>query len=102
MEGIFVAGGTRYNLASAEFFNLVRDVWQAIGSLKTGWAWSLMTMLGEKLIVSGGDRDYEHLTSVEAWDGLRWVELNLNLEVGRVYHAAVSVKAGQLSCILDK
>ena len=102
-EGVFVAGGTRDYLASAEFYNPTRDVWQAIGSLNTGRTFSPMTMLGERLIVSGGDRGYEHLTSVEAWDGLSWVELNnLNLEVGRVFHAAVSVKAGQLNCILDK
>ena len=97
-EGIFVAGG--YNadyemLTSAEFYNLVGDKWQHIGSLNVGHAYFRMTMLGEDLVVSGGAGLAS--TSVEIWNGSTWDELN-NLMVGRVSHAAVSVKAGKLSC----
>ena len=100
-EGIYVAGGANANgdLTSAEFYNLADDKWQYIGSLNVGRTYSPMTMLGGTLIVSGGQLDY-HLptTSVETWDGSKWVELN-NLMVGRAYHAAVSIKAGKLSCV---
>ena len=99
-EGIYVAGGANGNgdLTSAEFYNLAGDNWQYIGSLNVGRTYSPMTMLGENLIVSGGQLDY-HLTtcSVETWNGSNWVELN-NLMVGRAYHAAVSIKAGKLAC----
>ena len=61
-----------------------------------------MTMLGENLIMSGGLSlavDDMHLTSVETWNRGRRDELN-NPMVGRAYqyHAAVSIKAGQISC----
>ena len=54
-----------------------------------------MSMLGGQLIVSGGEPGY--LTSVEAWNGSSWVEIE-NLEAGRRSHMAVSIKAGKLSC----
>ena len=85
-------------LATAEFYNLVADMWQAIGSLKTGRDAFPMTMLGENLIVTGGYGEDGHLTSVETWNGSSWVELN-NLKMWRMSHAAVSIKAGKLSCI---
>ena len=56
-----------------------------------------MTMLGGDLIVSGGLPGW---TSVEAWNGSTWVELDdQRLEIGRAFHAAVSVKAGILSFV---
>ena len=82
-EGIFVAGGRNGRgllLASAEFYNPATDMWKAIGSLKTARANFPMTMLGQQLIVSGGEPG--PLTSVETWNGTSWVELN-NLKVGR-------------------
>ena len=102
-EGIYVAGGVDANvwmtnyLATAEFYNPAADTWQAIGSLKTGRNALSMSMLGEKLIVTGGYGEDGHLTSVEAWDGTSWVELE-NLQRWRMSHAAVSIKAGKLSC----
>ena len=83
-EGIFVAGGRDdlgNDLASAEFYNPATDKWQALGSLNTGRVYSPMTMLGQRLIVSGGSPHY--LTSVEAWNGTGWNELD-SLKVGRV------------------
>ena len=57
-----------------------------------------MTMLRAALIVSGGIPGEQ--TSVEMWNGSNWVELDdQRLEVGRIYHAAVSIKASALSCI---
>ena len=57
-----------------------------------------MTMLGGDLIVSGGYPGF--LTSVEMWNGNNWVELDdQRLEIGRAEHAAVSIKAGILSCV---
>ena len=97
-EGIFVAGGndqTGRPLASAEFYHPEADMWQAIGSLKTSRAYFPMTQLGKQMIVSGGVPSLS--SGVEAWNGNNWVEMN-NLVVGRMYHAAVSIKAGQLSC----
>ena len=97
-EGIYVAGGTNdhyQDLASAEFYNPLVDRWQAIGSLKTGRTFFPMTILGEKLIISGGEPGL--LTNVDTWNGSSWVELT-NLVVGRAYHAAVSIKAGKLAC----
>ena len=97
-EGIYVAGGTNdhyQDLASAEFYNPLDDRWQAIGSLKTGRTFFPMTILGEKLIISGGEPGL--LTNVDTWNGSSWVELT-NLVVGRAYHAAVSIKAGKLAC----
>ena len=102
-EGIYVAGGVDANvwmtnyLATAEFYNPAVDTWQAIGSLKTGRDAFPMTMLGDKLIVTGGYGEDGHLTSIETWDGTSWVELD-NLEMWRMSHAAVSIKAGKLSC----
>merc|ERR1719348_1187105 len=68
-EGIYVAGGLGETsngfLASAEFYNTAADSWQAIGSLNTGRGYSPITMLGEKLIVSGGAPN--PLISIEAW-----------------------------------
>ena len=59
-----------------------------------------MTLLGEDLIVSGGLDGSDYLSSVEMWNGSNWVELDdQRLEVGRAGHAAVSIKAGVLSCI---
>ena len=100
-EGIYVAGGNG-ETTSAEFYNLASDSCQQIGSLITGRFYSPMTMLGENLIMSGGLSlavDDMHLTSVETWNGGRRDELN-NPMVGRAYqyHAAVSIKAGQISC----
>jgi len=97
-EGIYAAGGRDGRgqlLASAEFYNPATDMWQAIGSLNTARANFPMSMLGKQLIVSGGDPG--PLASVETWNGTSWVELD-NLKVGRDYHAAVSIKAGKLSC----
>ena len=102
-EGIYVAGGngvSGYYVSSAEFYNPVLDIWQEIASLTTGRGWSSMTMLGGDLIVSGGSNDQDYLSSVEMWNGSNWVELNdQRLEVERSYHAAVSIKAGVLSCV---
>ena len=103
-EGIYVAGGRDANvwmtnsLSTAEFYNPAADTWQAIGYLKTGRDAFPMTMLGENLIVTGGYGEDGHLTSVETWNGSSWVELN-NLKMWRMSHAAVSIKAGKLSCI---
>ena len=83
-EGIYVAGGrddSGNDLASAEFYNPATDTWKALGPLNTARVYSPMTMLGQKLIVSGGSPHY--LTSVEAWDGTGWDEVD-NLKVGRV------------------
>ena len=101
-EGICVAGGhgdaSASYLSSAEFYNPQLDIWQKIASLSTRRAWSSMTMLGAALIVSGGSPGDQ--TSVEMWNGSNWVELDdQRLEVGRAGHAAVSIKAGVLSCI---
>ena len=96
-EGIYVAGGfdsSTVALSSTEFYNPAADMWKTIGSLNSGRA-SPMSMLGGQLIVSGGEPGY--LTSVEAWNGSRWVEIE-NLEAGRRNHMAVSIKAGKLSC----
>ena len=83
--------------SSAEFYNPELDIWQEIASLSTGRGWSSMTILGVDLIVSGGLPGW---TSVEAWNGSSWVELDdQRLEIGRRGHAAVSVKAGVLSCV---
>ena len=107
-EGIFVAGGSdeaEEPLASAEFYNPAKDIWQEIGSLISVRTLFSMTMLGSDLIVSGGfdeadDRPTNGRTSVETWNGSRWVELDENkLDGWRGAHAAVSVKAGVLSCI---
>ena len=101
-EGICVAGGqgdaSASYLSSAEFYNPQLDIWQEIASLSTRPGWSLMTMLGAALIVSGGIPGDQ--TSVEMWNGSNLVELDdQNLEAGRAGHAAVSIKAGVLSCI---
>ena len=102
-EGIFVAGGRDENggfLASAEFYNPAEDGWQVASNwfLNKGRAYFPMSMVGERLIVSGGaDNDNNPLTSVEAWDGTSWVEVT-SLKMGRKYHAAVTVMAGKLSC----
>ena len=116
-EGIFVAGGTNenyQNLASAEFYDPARNRWEAIGSLKTGpRVFFPMTILGENSItVSGGEPGL--LTSVDSWNGTSWVESNSLMvgstfhfpfpflisifQVGRGYHAAVSIKTGKISC----
>ena len=101
-EGIYVAGGLDVSLdvpffSSAEFYNPQLDIWQEIASLSTGRGWSSMTILGVDLIVSGGLPGW---TSVEAWNSSSWVEMNdQRLEIGRAFHAAVSVKAGILSCV---
>jgi len=103
-EGIYVAGGRDANvwmtnyLATAEFYDPAADTWQAIGSLKTGRLALSMSMLGVKLIVTGGFGEEGHLTSVEAWDGTSWEEME-NLQGWRMSHAAVSIRAGRLSCI---
>ena len=88
-EGIYAAGGrddSGNDLASAEFYNPATDTWKALGPLNTARVYSPMTMLGQKLIVSGGSPHY--LTSVEAWDGTGWDEVD-NLKVGR---ASLSIK----------
>ena len=101
-EGIYVAGGqdeADEPLASAEFYNPAKDIWQEIGSLITVRTLFSMTMLGSDLIVSGG---YDEIfkTSVETWNGSAWVELEgMGLGVLRGAHAAVSIKAGELSCV---
>ena len=101
-EGIFVAGGSdeaEEPLASAEFYNPAKDIWQEIGSLISVRTLFSMTMLGSDLIVSGG---YDEIfkTSVETWNGSAWVELEgLGVGVARGAHAAVSIKAGELSCV---
>ena len=101
-KGIYVAGShdavtSGSFLSSAEFYNPQLDIWQEIASLTTGRGYSSMTMLGGDLIVSGGLPGW---TSVEAWNGSTWVELDdQRLEIGRAFHAAVSVKAGILSCV---
>ena len=101
-EGIYVAGGSGETgsgfLASAEFYNPAGDSWQAIGSLNTGRGHSPITMLGEKLVVSGGGGP-PSLTSIETWNGTNWVELDNNLMVARESHAAVSIKTKKLSCV---
>ena len=102
-EGIYVAGGRDTSssyLSSAEFYNPQLDIWQEIASLSTGRAWSSMTMLGGDLIVSGGGYDDHYLSTVETWNGSNWVESDdQRLEMGRTYQAAVSIKAGTLSCV---
>ena len=102
-EGIYVAGGRDTSssyLSSAEFFNPQLDIWQEIASLTTRRGYSSMTKLGADLIVSGGRNDLDYLRSVEMWNGSSWVELDdQRLEVGREGHAAVSIKAGTLSCV---
>ena len=102
-EGIYVAGGRGTSgsyLPSAEFYNPVLDIWQEIASLTTGRGWSSMTKLGGDLIVSGGYDGQDYLSSVEMWNGSSWVELDdQRLEVRRADHAAVSIKAGVLSCV---
>ena len=103
-EGIYVAGGHNDNdpyLSSAEFYDPVLDIWQEIASMTTRRGFSSMTILGRDLIVSGGLGDgYDYLSSVEIWNGTKWVELDdQRLEMGRTYNAAVSIKAGVLSCI---
>ena len=101
-EGIYVAGGLDVSLdvpffSSAEFYNPQLDIWEEISSLTTQRFFASMTMLGGDLIVSGGLPGW---TSVEAWNGSTWVELDdQRLEIGRAFHAAVSVKAGILSCV---
>ena len=68
--------------------------------LTTGRGYSSMTMLGGDLIVSGGYDGQDYLSSVEMWNGSKWVELDdKRLEIGRAFHAAVSIKAGVLSCV---
>ena len=52
-------------MASAEFNNPATDTWQAIGSLYTGRANLPMTMSGRNLIVSGGEKQNDRLTSVD-------------------------------------
>ena len=102
-EGIYVAGGFDASdsyLSSAEFYNPQLDIWQEIASLTTRRYFASMTMLGGDLIVSGGLDGYDYLSSVEMWNGSNWVESNnQRLEVGRSGHAAVSIKAGILSCV---
>ena len=102
-EGIYVAGGRDADfsyLSSAEFYNPELDIWQEIASLTTGRGYSSMTILGGDLIVSGGYNSQDYLSSVEMWNGSNWVELNdQRLEVGRLGHSAVSIKAGILSCV---
>ena len=102
-EGIYVAGGsddTQEPLASAEFYNPAKDIWQKIGPLITGRSFHSMTMLGSDLIVSGGFDQVSGPASVETWNGCTWVELDENkLDGWRGAHAAVSIKAGVLSCI---
>ena len=58
-------GRLRLFLASAEFYNPATDTWQAIGSLYTGRANLPMTMSGRNLIVSGGEKQNDRLTSVD-------------------------------------
>ena len=101
-KGICVAGGqgdaSASYLSSAEFYNPQLDIWQEIASLSTRPGWSLMTMLGAALIVSGGIPGDQ--TRVEMWNGSNLVELDdQNLEVGRARHTAVSIKARFFSCI---
>ena len=105
-EGIYVAGGsggggvTDEPLASAEFYIPAQDIWQEIGSLITVRTVHSMTILGSDLIVSGGFDETSGPTSVETWNGSSWVELKgMRLGVVRGGHAAVSIKAGVLSCI---
>jgi len=98
-EGIYVAGGRDGGadfLASAEFYNLEADTWQPIGSLKSARAYSPMTVLGGDLIMSGGTNPL-YLTSVETWNGSSWEELK-NIMLEKDSHAAVSIRAGKLSC----
>ena len=104
-KGIYVADGSDEAdepLDSAEFYNTAKDIWQKIGPLITGRTFPSMTMLGSDLIVSGGLNNHETsgLTSVETWNGCTWVEWEgMRLGVVRGGQAAVSVKAGALSCI---
>ena len=108
-EGIYVAGGRDADfsyLSSAEFYSPELDIWQEIASLTTRRGYSSMTMLGGDLIVSGGNNGNNgnnglvYLSSVEMWNGSNWVELDdQRLEIGRAEHAAVSIKAGILSCV---
>ena len=102
-EGIYVAGGrgaSGFELSSAEFYNPVLDIWQEIASLTTQRYGASMTKLGGDLIMSGGYDGYDYLSSVEMWNGSKWVELDdKRLEIGRAFHAAVSIKAGVLSCV---
>ena len=96
-EGIYVAGGIDA-LSSAEFYNPQLDIWEEIASLTTQRYFASMTMLGGDLIVSGGSPG--PLSSVETWNGSNWVEMDdQRLEMGRSFHAAVSIKAGVLSCV---
>ena len=102
-EGIYVAAGideAEELLASAEFYNPAKDIWQKIGPLIIRRSFHSMTMLGSDLIVSGGFGDISETTSVETWNGSKWVKLDENrLDGFRGAHAAVSIKAGVLSCI---
>ena len=98
-EGIFVAGGQNergLTLDSAEFYNPAEDAWQAIGALNIARTFFQMTMLGDEVLASGGKP--ELLTSLETWNGTTWVERVDHLVLGRVYHAAVSIQAGVISC----
>ena len=102
-EGIYIAGGRDASdsyLSSAEFYNPQLDIWQEIVSLTTRRYSASMTMFGADLIVSGGYDGYDYFSTVEMWNGSNWVELDdQRLEIGRRGHAAVSVKAGVLSCV---
>ena len=48
--------------------------------------------------MSGGFDEFSGASSVETWNGSTWVE-GMGLGVLRAGHAAVSIKAGELSCI---
>ena len=58
-------GALEIIFGSAEFNNPATDTWQAIGSLYTGRANLPMTMSGRNLIVSGGEKQNDRLTSVD-------------------------------------
>ena len=59
-----------------------------------------MTLLGKQIMVGGGGKP-DILDSVEIFNGSTWHESS-KLGMGRSYHAAVSITAGQFSCQGDQ
>ena len=101
-EGIYVAGGFDGigDLSSTEFYNAEMDRWQTLGSLQTARPYSHVTLLGKQIMVGGGGK-LDILDSVEIFNGSTWHESS-KLGMGRSYHAAVSITAGQFSCQGDQ
>ena len=81
--GIYVAGGA-YNggyLDTVEFYSPVTDFWTNLDSLGTARDWHSLTIVHGQMVVAGGDRGGETLTtSVETLNGTKWIQTN-NLKV---------------------